>query len=81
MSAQPCHFRLGDTDKPMGLTHPCGKPSVYRYPAMGGGFAYLCEKHGAHLADSCEHITRGFGKHVADATHPARGNWPRWESP
>lgn len=23
----------------------CGKPSSWRYPAMGGGYAYLCEKH------------------------------------
>lgn len=27
--------------------HPkmCGKPSSWRYPAMGGGYAYLCDAH------------------------------------
>jgi hypothetical protein len=32
----------------------CGKPAALRYPAMGGGFMRMCERHGATHAGYCE---------------------------
>jgi hypothetical protein len=34
----------------------CGRPSTYRYEAMGGGWMLLCEPHGFKHAVISEHI-------------------------
>lgn len=35
-----------------GEIHVCGNPTTWRYPAMGGGYAHLCDMHAAkHLVD------------------------------
>lgn len=56
----------------------CGERTTYRYPAMDGGFAYLCERHGETLAEHAEHIDRGHGVHV-EGLRSGHGSytWPR----
>lgn len=31
----------------------CGKPAVFRYPAMGGGYCRLCARHSEKHAEDC----------------------------
>lgn len=38
---------------------PCGRPSVYRYETMAGGWAYCCAEHGAIYASIAERLVDG----------------------
>lgn len=67
---EPCHYQV---DSSFG----CGRPSVYRYPAMGGGWAYLCDEHGARHADYSEHVERGPGRGLIETRMPSAAAPPR----
>ena len=47
----------------------CGKPSVFRYEASGGGYMHLCEEHGKRHEKYAEHVTRGPGEHYWKSQH------------
>ena len=52
MTQGTCEQILGHHPRPGDAV--CGDPAQLRYPAMGGGYMHLCEKHGAKHAHYCE---------------------------
>lgn len=50
----------------VGYPRECGAPSIAAYPAMGGGYAELCEKHApphANYTQTVEEIRAGIPHH------------------
>lgn len=43
------------------ISTPCGKPSVFRYPAWGGGYFYLCAEHGEKHRSISQHVDGTLG--------------------
>lgn len=62
--ATPCEVIEERT--PWGAVIQCGKPSVYRYAAMRGGWMHLCEIHGHKHRKYSEHVTNGPGEWLVE---------------
>jgi DNA-binding XRE family transcriptional regulator len=64
-----------------GIAEQCGRPSVYRYAAMSGGYMHLCGQHGQQHAAYAEHVTRGAGwmlrEQPASVAPPRTRTWTK----